>query len=60
MANDFDNMLESRLLSRIDDYHIYNLTEHYGKSNPHGAIGYLIHPRLSLILKDWLKAGLDT
>jgi predicted alpha/beta hydrolase family esterase len=60
MANDFEDMLESRLLSRIDDFHIYNLTEHYGKSNPHGAIGYLVHPRLSLILNDWLTSDPDT
>ena len=60
MANDFADMLDSRLLSRIDDYRIYNLTQHYGKSNPHGAIGYLIHPRLSLILNNWLTSDPDT
>jgi len=60
MANDFQVMLDSRLISRIQDYRIYNLTERYGRSNPHGALGYLIHPRMSKILSDWITAADDT
>jgi hypothetical protein len=60
VANDFQAMLDKRLISRIEDYRIYNLTERYGKSNPHGALGYLIHPRMSRILQDWLKASPGT
>lgn len=60
VANDFQAMLDNRLISRIEDYRIYNLTERYGKSNPHGALGYLIHPRMSHILQDWLTASPGT
>ena len=60
VANDFQTMLDNRLISRIEDYRIYNLTERYGKSNPHGALGYLIHPRMSHIIQDWLAASPDT
>lgn len=60
MANDFESMLSKHLLTGIDDYHIYNLTEQFGRSNPHGALGYLIHPRISHLLADWLSSGPGT
>jgi len=60
VSNDFEEMLKSRLVTSIDDYRIYNLSVNYGRSNPHSAIGYLIHPRLSRILGDWLTEGSDT
>lgn len=60
VANDFRGMLASRQISRIQDYHIYNLTERYGKSDPHGAVGYLIHPRTSQLIADWFTAIPDT
>jgi hypothetical protein len=56
MANDFKAMLEERHISRIQDYHIYNLTERYGKSDPHAAPGYLIHPRTSSLVADWINS----
>ncbi|MDH3643243.1 MAG: hypothetical protein OES38_14170 [Gammaproteobacteria bacterium] len=54
MANDFNAMLEHRLISRIKDYRIYNLAVRYGRSNPHNSIGYLIHPRVSKLVAQWL------
>ena len=54
VANDFHNMLDERLISRITDYRIYNLAVRYGRSNPHNALGYLIHPRVSKLVSDWL------
>ena len=55
MANDFDAMLKERHISRIQDYHIYNLAERYGKSDPHATLGYLIHPRTIGLVMDWIN-----
>ncbi len=60
MANDFKAMLEQKLISRIHDFQIYNLTERFGRSNPHGSFGYLVHPRMGRILNDWLSPSIDT
>lgn len=54
VGDDFKAMLEHRMLSEIGDQTIYNLTVRYGRSNPHSSVGYLIHPRMSGILSDWL------
>ena len=54
VANDFRAMLDKRLISRITDYRIYNLAVRYGRSNPHNALGYLIHPRIAKLVSDWL------
>lgn len=56
MANDFRDMLRERHISRIEDYHIYNLTERYGTSDPHDVLGYLIHPRMAALLAAWITA----
>ncbi len=48
-------MLDARLASRINDYTIFNLTVRYGKSNPHNALGFLVHPRFGKIVGDWLQ-----
>jgi hypothetical protein len=56
MANDFKAMLDERHLSRIHDYHIYNLAERFGRSDPHAAVGYLIHPRMATLLNEWLTS----
>ncbi|MGE0625896.1 MAG: hypothetical protein AB7I04_17780 [Pseudomonadales bacterium] len=56
VADDFKAMLRERHLSRIEDYHIYNLTERYGASDPHDVLGYLIHPRMARLLGDWITA----
>jgi hypothetical protein len=54
VADDYREMLDRRMISRIDDARIYNLAVRYGRSNPHTAVGYLIHPRVSRALADWL------
>lgn len=59
VANDFSDMLDYHLISRIRDYRIYNLAIRYGRSNPHNALGYLIHPRVSSLVGDWLLADLS-
>ncbi len=56
VANDFKAMLAERHVSRIQDFHIYNLAERYGRSDPHDALGYLCHPRTARLLNDWLNA----
>jgi hypothetical protein len=54
LANDYRRMLDDRLVSVIRDFRIYNHAVRYGRSNPHSSVGYLIHPRLSRIVADWL------
>jgi hypothetical protein len=56
LANDYAAMLGHRLISRIHDICIYNLCVRYGRSNPHSASGYLIHPRITKLITDWLCA----
>jgi len=55
VANDYDGLLRQRRVSRIRDYRIYNLALRYGRSNPHSAVGYLVHPRVAGLLADWLQ-----
>jgi len=57
LADDYKPMLKQRLVSSIRDYKIYNMSVRYGKSNPHSSMGYYIHPRVSQIIVEWLKAG---
>ena len=54
LCNDFKAMLKQKHVSCIRDYQVYNLAVRYGKSNPHSSVGYYIHPRVSLIISDWL------
>jgi hypothetical protein len=61
LADDFKSMLEQRAVSTVHDYCVYNLAVRFGKSNPHSSIGYLIHPRMSKIVVDWLQSpAIDT
>jgi hypothetical protein len=55
MANDYGAMLNHRQISEIRDLRIYNLTIRYGRSSPHSAIGYLIHPRTIGLIASWLR-----
>ncbi len=55
VADDFKSMLSQRMLSAIQDFHIFNHAVRYGKSNPHSSIGYFIHPRVSKIVADWIS-----
>jgi hypothetical protein len=59
VANDFSQMLDHHLISRIRDFRIYNLAVRYGRSNPHNALGYLIHPRVSKLVGEWLLEDLS-
>jgi len=54
-ADDYNLMLKQRQVSSIRDYRVYNLAVRYGKSNPHSSLGYLVHPRMTLIVTDWLS-----
>lgn len=56
VANDFSVMLKERHISRIQDYHMYNLAERYGRSDPHDVLGYLVHPRTVTLVADWLNS----
>ncbi len=55
VANDFRDMLNKRLIGDIRDHTIYNLSVRYGRSNPHSSAGYLVHPRTSELLAQWLS-----
>ena len=55
VRDDYSAMLRQRQVSSIRDYRIYNMCIRYGKSNPHSSIGYLVHPRVSQIICDWLS-----
>lgn len=57
VGDDFRDMLKLRQVSCIRDYRIYNLAVRYGKSNPHSSVGYLIHPRVTKLIADWLRQG---
>ena len=56
LADDFNSMLDQRVVSAVNDYHICNLAVRYGKSNPHSSVGYYIHPRVAKIVIDWMLA----
>ena len=57
LADDFKKMMEQRQVSAVKDYRIYNLAVRYGKSNPHSSVGYLIHPRITKLVMDWVKSS---
>ena len=54
VADDYKDMLNQRIIGDIRDHTIYNLAVRYGRSNPHSSVGYLIHPRTTALLADWL------
>lgn len=54
VRNDFEAMLRRQQISQIRDYRIYNLAIRYGRSNPHNSLGYLVHPRMTLLVYEWL------
>jgi hypothetical protein len=58
VANDFRAMLEQHLISRIVDQHLYNLSVRFGRSNPHSAVGYLLHPRVIKTIAETLGGRL--
>lgn len=58
MADDYREMLDRRLVDSITDFQIYNHAVRFGRSNPHSSMGYLVHPRVTKILGDWLCDGI--
>jgi hypothetical protein len=52
VANDYADMLN---ITPIADHGIYNLAVRHGNSNPHHGAGYLIHPTVINLLKNWLE-----
>ena len=57
VGDDFRDMLKQRQVSCIRDYRVYNLAVRYGRSNPHSSVGYLVHPRVTKLVADWLRQG---
>lgn len=58
LKNDYREMNKLGLLvEKIKDFYpIYNLNVRNGKSNPHSAIGYLIHPKFIDEVWRWMSA----
>jgi hypothetical protein len=54
IANDFREMKDWKLIRSIADRRIYNLAVRDGKSNPHHAVGYLVHPQVVAAVAKWL------
>lgn len=54
VANDFRQMLSNGVTTSINDHRIYNLALREGRSNPHSSIGYLMHPKTTQVIADWL------
>lgn len=54
LADDYKAMLANKQISTIRDYRIHNMAVRYGKSNPHASLGYLVHPRVSHLVAEWL------
>lgn len=52
VANDYKKM---HVPGSIIDETIYNLTVREGKSNPHSSLGFLVHPKVSSIIANWLR-----
>lgn len=57
LRNDYKDMMKLGMVSGgIRDIHpIYNLNVRNGKSNPHSSIGYLINPKFTEVLHEWLS-----
>lgn len=56
IANDYTRMKRYGLIDSIKDHRISNLSLRNGKSNPHHSGGYLLAPRTTSTLVDWLLA----
>jgi len=58
VADDFAPFLQTRKISNISDHLIYNLAVRYGRSAPGYSAGYLVHPRVTEQLANWLTADI--
>ena len=54
LKDDYERMRRGGLVDSIEDHRIYNLAVRGRKSNPHHAVGYLIHPLTANVVADWL------
>ncbi|MCH8153029.1 MAG: hypothetical protein IH830_11750 [Planctomycetes bacterium] len=54
VRNDFKGMLKHDLVESIRDHRIYNLAVRHGKSNPHHGAGYLINPKVTELIANWI------
>jgi len=54
VKNDYKRMLRFGLVNRLRDGKIYNLAVRGGKSNPHSSAGYLVNPKVSQLIAEWL------
>ncbi len=54
VRNDFKRMKRDKLVESIDDHRMYNLAVRNGKSNPHHGGGYLIHPKVTKLIAEWV------
>lgn len=54
VRNDYKAMLKRGLVQSIEDRRIYNLAVRNGKSNPHHGAGYLIHPKVTELIANWI------
>lgn len=58
IANDYKAMYRLTGIKEISDHKIYNLAVRGAppelKSNPHHGAGYLIHPKVTKLITDWL------
>ncbi len=57
VSDDFAALLKGHRISHLQDYRIYNVAMRYGRSNPHNDCGYLVHPRTTGLLAEWLSRG---
>lgn len=57
VADDFAGLLRRHQISELVDHTIYNLAVRYGRSAPGHSAGYLVHPRMSELLANWLAAS---
>jgi len=56
LENDYQDMIDYGLVDSITDHRNYNLSVRHGKSNPHHATGYLVHPVVANAIADWLQS----
>ncbi len=54
VKNDFKEMLRLKLVDRLRDHRVYNLSVRQRKSNPHSSVGYLVNPKVAGLVADWV------
>lgn len=54
VKNDYKKMLRFGLVNQLRDHRIYNLAVRNGRSNPHSSVGYLVNPKVSKLIAEWV------